>query len=109
MPWPTLLDPFAYDAMASRDAQVRRGNNVFIPAELTRQPLRPLHHPLGPLGCHLYVSPYNPGAKTVAQELAGELDRLAGECSVRVEPYGTRRQTHTETPDTAHTLTHTQR
>ena len=50
----------------------RKGSEVYIPADVTRRPLKPL-----PPHCHLYVSRHNPGAAAVAKLLSGELKGAA--------------------------------
>ena len=56
-------DHHRVDETATRD-----GSEVFIQTDMMRRPVGVL-----PAGCHLYVSPFNPGAVEVAQLMAQEL------------------------------------
>ena len=68
-----ILAPIVCQQSGEVDKQTtRQGNEVYIPADVTRPPLKPL-----PPHCHLYVSPHNPGAAGVAELLSDELKGVA--------------------------------
>ena len=74
-----LLAPIVCKDATEVDGQdTRRGQLVYLPSEVTRQPL-----PLLPPGCYVYVSPHNPGAAEVAGQLASKLEGMAQEQSSR--------------------------
>ena len=58
------------------EVETREGKLVFIPTQLCRRPLRPL-----PQACHLYISPNNPRAKEVAEQMAKLQDEKAAQRS----------------------------
>ena len=61
------------DSSRVEEITVRQGAEVYLPSEIIRRPLGRL-----PVGCHLYVSEFNPGAIEVARLVASGLRNSKG-------------------------------